>query len=311
MEIVIIGAGALGGLFAALLAPHAGVTLLTSNRRHLAALRDGGLRLIDLDGGERVARLPVIAEAGEYTGGADLVLICTKARATAEAAESARQLLAANGQVLTLQNGLGNLERIAAVVGAERALAGITAQGATLVAPGCVRHAGSGPTVLAEAQGRTDRCRAIASLFNRAGIETGLDPDWQRLLWSKLLVNVGINALSALLRVENGVLAEVPACDRLMEEAVDEALAVAEALGLDFDRAAELARVRGVCRATARNRSSMLQDLLRGAPTEIGVINGAVVATGREAGVATPVNLLLVQLIEALEATTEHRVPCP
>jgi 2-dehydropantoate 2-reductase len=145
-------------------------------------------------------------------------------------------------------------------------------------------------------------------LFNRAGIETRINDDVDTLLWSKLIVNVGINALAALLRVPNGVLAEVAECGELMAEAVAEAVAVARALGIDFDDDQQLDRVRQVCVQTRANRASMLQDVLRGAPTEIDVINGAVVAKGREVGIATPVNLLLTRLVKALEATAAQRI---
>ncbi len=148
----------------------------------------------------------------------------------------------------------------------------------------------------------------MAELLNRASIETRIAEDGEALLWSKLIVNVGINALTALLRAANGALAQVPECERLMAQAVAEAVAVARALDVNLGPEDQLDRVRQVCTLTAANRSSMLQDILRGRPTEIDVINGAVVAKGREVGVATPVNLLLTQLIQALEATASQRI---
>jgi len=308
MEILIIGAGAMGGLFGALLAPHAAVCLCTTNAEHARAINRDGLALIGLDGTTGRIAIGALTGPEQYRRQADLILICTKARATEAAAATARQLLAEDGLVLTLQNGLGNLERIAAVVGSERVAAGITAQAATLLVPGQVRHAGSGPTVLAVAPGQADKIAAIAALFNRAGIETRTTSDVDALLWSKLIVNVGINALTALLRVSNGVLARVPECEALMASAVAEAVAVARALHIDLEYERQLDRVRQVCALTSANRSSMLQDILRGAPTEIDVINGAIVAKGREIGIPTPVNLLLTRLVKALEATPAHRI---
>jgi len=308
MEILIIGAGALGGLFGALLAAHATTCLYTTNADHAQTINRDGLTLVGLDGtGHRVA-IRALTDPEEYSTRADLVLICTKVRATEAATATARRLLAEDGLVLTLQNGLGNLERIGAVVGPDRAAAGITAQGATLLAPGRVRHAGSGPTVLGAKPGQADKIGAVATLFNRAGIETRISDDVEALLWSKLIVNVGINGLTALLRVQNGVLAQVPECEVLMAAAVAEAVAVARALDIDLGDADQLDRVRQVCIRTAANRSSMLQDILRGVPTEIDAINGAIVAKGREAGVDTPVNLLLTRLIKGLEATIPHRI---
>ena len=156
--------------------------------------------------------------------------------------------------------------------------------------------------------GREEAITAVAGLFTRAGLETRISDDVDSLLWSKLIVNVGINALTALLRVPNGVLAQTPECDLLMARAVAEAVAVARALSIGLDGERQLERVREVCLRTADNRASMLQDILRGRPTEIDAINGAVVARGRAAGVDTPVNLLLTQLVQALEATVADRL---
>lgn len=308
MELLIIGAGAMGGLFGALLAPHAAVSLLTTNQEHAAVMGGHGLTLVDLDGATRRVPVRVLTDPQDYGRRADLVLVCTKTRATAQAAATARDLLAADGLALTLQNGLGNLEQLVAAVGAERAAAGVTSQAATLLAPGRVRHAGSGPTVLGIPPGREEAITAVAGLFTRAGLETRISDDVDSLLWSKLIVNVGINALTALLRVPNGVLAQTPECDLLMARAVAEAVAVARALSIGLDGERQLERVREVCLRTADNRASMLQDILRGRPTEIDAINGAVVARGRAAGVDTPVNLLLTQLVQALEATVADRL---
>lgn len=308
MEILIIGAGAMGGLFGALLAPHAEVCLYTTNPDHAAAIKSGGLTVIGTDGVARCRQIRVLSDAGQYGRRADLVLICTKARSTTAAAQAALPLLADAGLVVTLQNGLGNLEQIGAVVGAERAVVGITSQAATLVGPGQVCHAGIGPTVLAAGPEQCIRVAAIAALFNQAGLDTQVTEDGDSLLWSKLIVNVGINALAALLRVPNGVLAQTPACESLMAQAVDEAVAVARALHINLAYDRQRDRVHHVCARTSANRASMLQDILRGAPTEIEVINGAIVAKGRAVGVPTPMNLLLTQLVKALEATAPYRI---
>ena len=152
------------------------------------------------------------------------------------------------------------------------------------------------------------RVAAIVALFNLAGIDTRIVEEAEPLIWSKLIVNVGINALTALLRVPNGILAQIPECEGLMAQAVDEAVAVARALHINLAYDQQKDRVKHVCALTSENRASMLQDILRGAPTEIDVINGAIVAKGREVGVPTPVNMLLTQLIKALEATAPYRI---
>ena len=306
MEILIIGAGAMGGLFATLLAPHARVRLLTTNADHARAINGQGLILTAMDGSVGATPVTVLTEPGDLR--ADLVLICTKSRSTEAAAATARWLLADDGLVLTLQNGLGNLERLVAAVGAGRAVAGVTSQAAMLLAPGHVRHAGCGPTVLGCGPGQAGQLAHVADLFNRASIETRVADNVDALLWSKLIVNVGINGLAALLRVHNGVLALVPECETLLAEAVAEAVAVARALHIDLPAGRQVDRVKQVCGLTAANRASMLQDVLRGAPTEIDAINGAIAAKGQELGIPTPVNQLLTRLIKALEATASHRI---
>lgn len=309
METLIIGAGAMGGLFATLLAPLIPVSLFTTNAEHAETINRTGLTLTGMDGQIRRTSVRTLTEPGQYDRRADLILLCTKARSTAQASEVARQLLAGDGVVLTLQNGLGNLELIQAAVGTSRAAAGITAQAATLLGPGRIRHAGNGPTVLAAGAGQDNKIAAIAALFNQAGISTSTTEDVDALLWSKLMVNVGINALTAVLRVPNGTLAEIPECESLMARAVAEAEAVARALGVSLPGDAQLERVKKVCAMTRKNQSSMLQDISKGRPTEIDVINGAVVRKGSEHGIPTPVNRLLTDLIKALEATYPERIP--
>ena len=311
MHILIIGAGAMGGLFGALLAPLASVCLITTNRTHAEAINQNGIRFTDMEGNTAAVPVRAITDHTQDSQPADLILICTKAGATEGAAHTAKAALAGEGLVLTLQNGLGNLERIAAVVGPERASAGTTAQAATLLGPGHIKHAGQGPTVLAPAKGfpgQEAKLATIAGLLNRAGIATSITLDIDALLWSKLIVNVGINALTALLRIPNGALLQSPVCEQLMREAVDEALAVARALNIDIDLDIQQERVRQVCDLTRDNRASMLQDILRGRTTEIDVINGAIVAKGREAGITTPVNQMLTRLIKALESTSAQRI---
>ncbi len=308
METLIIGAGAMGGLFATLLAPVVPTSLFTTNAEHAEAINLTGLCLTDMDGQVRRSAVKTLTDPRQYGRCADLIILCTKARSTSQASGIAKQLLAVDGLVLTLQNGLGNLERIQAAVGASRAAAGITAQAATLLGPGQVRHAGSGPTVLAAGPGQAKKIAAIAAVFNQAGIPTSITEDGEALLWSKLMVNVGINALTAVLRVPNGTLAEIPECDSIMAQAVAETVAVARAIGIELSGETTLEKVRQVCRATNSNQSSMLQDILKGRPTEIDVINGAVVRKGAEKGIPTPVNQMLTELIKALEATRSERI---
>ncbi|NCC37698.1 MAG: 2-dehydropantoate 2-reductase, partial [Chloroflexia bacterium] len=193
-------------------------------------------------------------------------------------------------------------EVLAAELGATRVGQGVTALGGTLLGPGRVRHAGMGATTLSLTP-HSAQANALADLLNQAGLPTSVTADLDSLVWGKLIVNVGINAITALLRVRNGVLTENSAARSLLGAVVTEAVGVAETQGITLPYADPVAHVLQVARATAANRSSMLQDRLRGAPTEIATINGAIVASGAQLGIPTPYNATLVALITALETT--------
>jgi len=307
MKIAILGAGAMGSLFGAKLSPLADVWLVDPWAAHIQAMQNAGLHLIELDGAERTVPVQATSDPIEVGEGVDLAIIFVKSHQTAEAAGWARPLLKRDGLVLTLQNGLGNLETIACEVGANRAVQGVTAHGATLVEPGRVRHAGQGLTHIAMQPSIAHQIADIVKLFEQAGFETHLSDHLDSLLWGKLIINAGINALTAILRVRNGLLAEEESARALMSAAVEEAVQVAQAKGVALPYDEPLERVRAVAVATGPNRSSMLSDVLRGVPTEIDVINGAIVREGAGLGIVTPVNQTLVRLIKAIEATYASR----
>lgn len=307
MRIAIFGVGALGCLFGARLTPHADVTLIGRWPEQLEALRRAPLRVIDPGGREEHIRLHASADPAAAAP-ADVALILTKFGKTEQAARGAALALKDDGIAVTLQNGLGPLEIIARHVGERRAVQGVTTQGAAVEEPGVLRYAGGALTHLATVPHVDQQVRALAALFNAAGIETGVVSDVSAPLWGKLVINAAINPLAALLRLPNGALAESRAARELMAAAAREAAAVAAARGIALPYADPAARVVEIARLTGTNRSSMLQDVLRGAETEIEAITGAVVREGAALGVETPVNALLYWLIRALEETTAQRV---
>jgi 2-dehydropantoate 2-reductase len=306
MRVVIVGAGAMGCLFGAHLSAVADVALIDPWKEHVDALVRG-LAITGLDGATRVIPLRAGRDAASVPGGADLALVFVKARQTAWAAGQASAVLKDSGLALTLQNGVGNLEVVAEAVGPARAVQGVTAHGATLLGPGRVRHAGTGPTHLATRADIHARVSEIARVFAAAGFQTHVADDVESLVWGKLIANVGVNALTALLRVPNGIVADVPEARAMLVAAVEEAVAVARAKGIRLAQVSPVEHVLGVARATGPNRSSMFQDVLRGAPTEVDVINGAIVRDGERLGIPTPVNRVLVGLVRALEATAAAR----
>ena len=309
MKIAIIGPGALGCLLGAMLF-EAGedVRLVDYRPDRVDLLRRQGLRLRTPAGGDRQVAVPI--GLPDEAGPADLTIVAVKAYRTRAAALALRLLMAAGGMALTLQNGLGNLEILAAEVGPARLLAGVALLGVTREAEGQIILAGRGPVIIGIPKGSqvspAERSRVAAAL-RRAGLDCREEPQIELALWEKLLVNVGINPLTALLRVPNGALPELPEAWSLAVAAAREAQAVARAAGLELNLDPE-ERLRQVCTATAANRSSMLQDVLAGRETEIEALNGQVAARGAALGVATPVNELFTRLLRAVGQAGAWRV---
>jgi 2-dehydropantoate 2-reductase len=306
MQLVIIGAGAMGSLFGGLLASVASVTLLDPWQQHIDEIRRNGLQLTGLSGDRRAAVFATSDPADLSPAG--LIIVLVKSHQTEWAAEMAASLLTQDGLAVTLQNGLGNGAVLESKLGRHRTCIGVTTQGATVVGPGHVHHAGQGPTVLGLRPENEQRVRAAAELLSRGGLEVRVSKDIDTLVWGKLVANAGINALTALLRVPNGALVRAEPLRALMDQAVAEAASVAAAKGIPLPYADPLSHVHAVAVATGKNRSSMLQDTLRGVPTEIEVINGAIVREAKAVGVATPVTSMLLALVQGMEATYAERV---
>ncbi len=305
MRIVIMGAGGLGSKFGGLLAEHADVWLVNRQPAHVEAIRRHGL-LIVRDGAERVAHPRATTDPGE-AGTADVALMLVKSYDTEAAAMAILPLLRERSLVITFQNGLGNLETIASHAGIGRSALGVTFQGATLLGPGKVADTGRGPSYLGGPPETAERLSAVAAVFRRASIETDVVDDVEGLLWAKLAVTAGINAVAAVLRVPNGVLGRVAEAKRLSLRAIDETMAVAAALGirLAFD---PRSRFEAVTAATAEMQSGTLLDAMRGRATEVDALSGAIVRAGSAVGVATPVNEALWMIVKAIEATHADRV---
>ncbi len=298
-RLLIVGTGAMACLFGAHLAEHAQVTLLGTWHGGLEALRNNGIRLREIDGTERNVSV-VATQDPNLCRGTSLALVLVKSWQTQRAADQLAHCLAEDGIALTLQNGLGNLEILQQALGTERAALGVTTSGATLLGPGHVRAGGVGPTHL----GSHPRLKPMATLLRQAGFQIEFTEDLDGLLWGKLAINAGINPLTALLRVPNGRLCELPHAQRLMQTAAEETAALASSLGIDLPYDDAAAAVIDVAKKTASNHSSMLQDILRGAPTEIDAICGAVARQAEGQSLDAPVNWTLWHLIRALVAAS-------
>jgi 2-dehydropantoate 2-reductase len=290
MRVLIFGAGSMACLFGARLARVADVTLIDTWKEGIGAIRKSGILLED-DRGER--SISVHAEnLGASLEPFDLAFVLIKSWQTGFIAKYLPGYLKPEGIAISLQNGLGNVEQLGA-----KAFPGTTAEGATLLGPGRVKAGGSGPTHLVAPAWVVDLLtgagfKAYSCDANKAG----------SLLWGKLSVSCGINALTALLRIPNGELLKRPAATDLMSRAVRECVAVARAADIILPYADAVSHAKEIAERTAANQSSMLQDILRGAPTECDAINGAIVRAGARLGIATPVNEILWQLVMAAVA---------
>ena len=303
MKIAVVGPGAIGCLCAAFLAKSkAEIWLLDKHKERAEKLNQQGIIVEGISGNWK-AEVKVTADAKEI-GSADLIIICVKSYHTKDAIMSVRSLVGDNSKILTLQNGFGNIEIISEVVGPEKAIGGVTNLGATLLDIGHVRHAGKGETVIGRNDGKIPvEMRDIRELFNKSGLETRISRDIKGLIWSKLIINVGINALTAITRLNNGRLVEFEGTKRILREAVTEATRIAKRKRIKLIYDDPLAKVEAVCEATATNVSSMLQDILRKKQTEIDFINGVVVRLGQELSIPVPVNSILVDLVKTIEAS--------
>jgi len=295
-NILIVGTGALATLFAARLS-RAGhnITMLGSWQDGINALNRDGARLVDAKGNEE--RYPVHATSDVHDcAGTKYAIVLVKAWQTERVASQLKECLADDGIALTLQNGLGNRETLIQDLGLNRVALGITTTGATLLGPGLVKVGGEGIISLEQNQ----VLGSIEEALRSAGFNIQVVEDAQSLLWGKLVVNAAINPLTALLRVKNGELLERPFAREMMKELALEAAKAAQAenIQLPFDDPVKMAE--DVAQKTASNTSSMLQDVLRGAPTEIDAICGVVVKTANKHGIQTPVNRVCWQLVKAI-----------
>jgi len=302
MKTVIMGAGAMGSLFGAVLTlSEEDVWLVGRGRDHVEVIQSKGLTMEE-KGKIYHIRVNITSDVTSI-GKADLVLFFIKTYQTERAVSDALILQKEDTIFLTLQNGLGNEEAICKQIDRKNVILGVTGHGATLLEPGRIRHAGWGKTHIGELDGKiTDRVNHVAQMFLKAGIETEVSQHIHDLVWEKLFVNVGINALAAITGLKNGQLSDYPETMRLLESLVSEAVEVARRKGIRIERD-PLERVKAVIEATRENRCSMGQDLDYKRRTEIDAINGAVVREAKQLGIPVPYNQMITGLIKVIEKT--------
>jgi len=301
MKIVIVGAGAMGTLFTAFLARTGEeVHLLDKHPERVKIIKRKGIKVSGASRLEVPGSKLQVTSKSEKIGIADLIIIFVKAYATADVAEKIRPLVGKNTSILTLQNGLNNINALIKFFGKEEIFGGTTAQGATYLGAGEVFHAGKGETIIG-AMSREQRTKSekISKIFNRAGIETKVTDNLESAIWSKLVLNSAINPLAALTRRKNGDLVkEKNLCNLLCVIAL-ETSKVAQAKGIKLLYSNPERKVIESCQKTAENINSMLQDILQNKRTEIDFLNGAIVKEAKKVKVDAPLNQILWILVKS------------
>jgi len=294
-NILLVGTGALATLFAARLseAGHS-VSMLGTWKDGLHALQKDGARIIDTNGNEKSYQVHATDNPNEVKD-SKYALVLVKAWQTERAAKQLKESLADDGLAITLQNGIGNKETLQAALGVGRASLGITTTGATLLAPGLVKVGGEGIISLEQNQASSN----LEAMLKSAKFNLQIVDDADSLVWGKLVINAAINPLTALLQVPNGELLSHPKARKMMGALAEETAEVAEAehVHLPFENPVNAAE--DVARKTAQNKSSMFQDVLRGAPTEIDAICGAIMNRGKKHGIKTPYNKACWTMVRA------------
>ncbi|NPA95708.1 MAG: 2-dehydropantoate 2-reductase [Thermodesulfobacteria bacterium] len=302
-KIAIIGPGSLGILFATRIwQQFQNVAILDYKKERAERLASKGLTLIE-QGETEIRAFPMVSTEPRHIGEQDFVLVLVKAFQTEAIVDSLRSLCGPKTLVISLQNGIGAGDIIAKEVSDGNLALGVTMHGANKNDEGTAIHAGSGLTILGKYQPgplRDDRLLQFARILETAGFQSEVVQDIYPFLWKKLLVNVGINPITAITGLKNGQILNYSHLLAIQEQAVREGfevmLRLGKDIGMDFQQLLDF--VRQVCKDTGDNISSMLQDRLRGGPTEIDFINGAVVRLARKAGLSVPVNETLCHLVE-------------
>jgi 2-dehydropantoate 2-reductase len=309
--VLVAGAGALGSVFGGFLA-RAGIDVTLLGRQpHLDAIAADGLRIEGIWGDHRVRNVHVATSTAELTAPFDTILISVKSYDTVEVGTAVAPLLAADGLVISLQNGLGNVEALEQIAGVERVVGARVIFGAIVTQPGHVRvtviadPTAVGPLASGAFPARDGRARDWAERFDRAGVPSTYTDHLPAMLWGKVLYSAALNPLGALLGVCYGALTEHADSRAIMDAAIEEAFAVAtaERVPLAWPSAAAYRDefYRRLVPATYDHRSSMLQDLERGRRTEVDAITGEVWRRGQRHGIVTPINEMLTRLIHLRE----------
>jgi 2-dehydropantoate 2-reductase len=310
-QILIVGCGAIGGLFAAVLSSVASVTAFDANAEHVGAMSRRGLRISGIN--PQTARVRATADPAALKGVAfDAVIFLVKSKMTAAALAQLEPVLAGGPSLVTLQNGMGNAEMLLAIPGAA-VIRGVTMNAGCYVEPGCIERLIEGKTWLGPARGSVENVRQLADLLNRAGTETEVVTDPMGAVWSKFVFNCVMNPLGALMMGDNAARYDSAEMRALIDDMAAECTAVVRALGgsfafppLDF-----VNKVRSGQIPMSKHAGSMALDIARGAPTEIDELTGFIMREGNRLNVPVPNCSTVYRLVKGLELAAQRRATNP
>ena len=298
MNVVVFGAGAIGSLFGALLAKQNNVILI-GRSAHMTQIKQDGLLI---EGKTQLTlSIPALESTHDISFSPDLILLTVKSYDTENACYQIQPLLHDQTIVLSLQNGLDNVEKITHHLGKQHILAGVTTHGVFFTKPGRITHTGKGKTILGELDGQTsERLKTVVSLFNQAGIDTEMSTDITIEIWKKAIVNSSINPLTAFLGCKNGYLLENPILEKIVELICAESCRIASSEHVLVSPSEMIEMTKEVIHDTVENYSSMVQSIQQGKRTEIDSINGELLRIGGKNKTDPSLNRILVELITSL-----------
>lgn len=302
--IVVLGAGGMGALFGSILQQGGlNVTLVDTHVKHVEAIQKQGLKIIGY-GGDRSVQIPITTDASSIHQ-ADLILFQCKSHSSQAAAKAIKHLTDQGAVAISFQNGLGNEEVIADVLGEDKVLGGVTTMAGAMLEPGVIQDFSRTLSTIGEMAGCiSERSRKIAQALSDAGLETNASENIVLDIWKKLLGNISTSAVSGVTNLTSAAALQIPALKGIALCALDEALAVAHSLDIALDRDAvvhgmEMISVAG---GTGDNKTSLCVDLLNKRPTEVDFIYGSVIAKARSHNIATPTLDTLSALVKGIES---------
>lgn len=297
MNIIIFGAGAIGSLLGALLSKNNNV-LLIGRKDHISAIKKFGLII---KGKTNLSvNINVETSLNDVTFFPDVLLLTVKSYDTESAILQVKKIVNNNTTVLSLQNGLDNIDKIQKYLPLKLLIAGVTTHSAFFSKPGLISHTGIGSTVIGELNGqKTERIRNIVNLFNNAGIDTVISYNIVKEIWIKAVINSCINPLTAIFQCKNGYLLENPILEKLVEMICKESTSIAYADGVNLSFDDMIKKTRNVIKNTSENYSSMLQSFRKGSRTEIDSINGRFVNVGKKHNIYPSLNEMLIYSVKS------------